>query len=184
VEEDNSFSLLKFVKKTKHFLKPFSIFWKNQSYYRNKQYLKKSSEPQLLGARKTWAWHYQEDNMPTHRKKHISFFCSNENGRCLVKRSPIVNSWMSSFVFSTFYIKNTKNWNNLSIGIRVIILVVFRTVSQQLNFRLDWWLSSARFKYKPGYRSCDLLKIWVLWLVDFFFFKKILYKICSPISML
>ena len=28
------------------------------------------------------------------------------------------------------------------------------------------WLSSVRFKYKPGYRSCDLLKIQVLSLVE------------------
>ena len=34
------------------------------------------------------------------------------------------------------------------------------------------WLSSVRFKYKLGYRPCDLLKIWVL-LVNFFLKKKI-----------
>ena len=28
------------------------------------------------------------------------------------------------------------------------------------------------FKYKPGYRSCDLLKIWVLLLVETLFFQK------------
>ena len=35
-----------------------------------------------------------------------------------------------------------------------------------------WWLSSVRFKYKPGYRSCDLLKIRVLSLVENLFFQK------------
>ena len=25
-----------------------------------------------------------------------------------------------------------------------------------------WWLSSVKFKYRPGYRSCDPLKIWFL----------------------
>ena len=34
------------------------------------------------------------------------------------------------------------------------------------------WLSSVRFKYKPGYRSCDLLKIRVLSLVENLFFQK------------
>ena len=34
------------------------------------------------------------------------------------------------------------------------------------------WLSSVRFKYKPGYRSCELLKIRVLSLVENLFFQK------------
>jgi hypothetical protein len=34
------------------------------------------------------------------------------------------------------------------------------------------WLSSVRFKYKPGYRSCDLLKNQVLSLVENLFFQK------------
>ena len=33
---------------------------------------------------------------------------------------------------------------------------------------LSGWLLSVRFKYKPSYRSCDLLQIRVLSLVDFF----------------
>ena len=33
------------------------------------------------------------------------------------------------------------------------------------------WLSSVRFNYKPGYRSCDLLKSRVLSLVENLFFK-------------
>ena len=34
------------------------------------------------------------------------------------------------------------------------------------------WLLSARFKYKPGYRPCDLLQIRVLSLGENLFFKK------------
>ena len=34
------------------------------------------------------------------------------------------------------------------------------------------WLSSVRFKYKPGHRSCDLLKIRVLSLVENLFVKE------------
>ena len=34
------------------------------------------------------------------------------------------------------------------------------------------WLSSARFKYKSGYRPCDLLQIWVLSLMENLFFQK------------
>ena len=48
---------------------------------------KESSKSQLLGAKKTKGWLYHRDAKPTCRKKHI---CSNENGRCSVKRSPIV----------------------------------------------------------------------------------------------
>ena len=34
------------------------------------------------------------------------------------------------------------------------------------------WLSSTRFNYKPGYKSCDLLKIQVLSLMENLFFTK------------
>ena len=44
------------------------------------------------------------------------------------------------------------------------------------------WLSFARFKYKPGYRSCDLLKIQVLSLVENLFKKNPLQDLLSSVN--
>ena len=68
VEDDNSFSLPK-----KQNI--FNIL-KELKLLQNKQYLKKSSEPQLLVARKT-------RHMALSWGKH-----ANENGKCSVKRYP------------------------------------------------------------------------------------------------
>ena len=46
----------------------------------------------------------------------------------------------------------------------------------------DWWLSSVRFKYKPGYRPCDLLKIQVLSLVENLFKKNPLQDLLSSVN--
>ena len=51
---------------------------------------KEGSDPQLLGAGKYRRGIIREAPHPLTVKKHILFFCSNENGRCSVKRSPIV----------------------------------------------------------------------------------------------
>ena len=42
--------------------------------------------------------------------------------------------------------------------------------------------SSVRFKYKPGYRSCDLLKIQVLSLVENLFKKNPLQDLLSSVN--
>ena len=55
------------------------------------------------------------------------------------------------------------------------------------NYALSWrWFSVGICKYKPGYKSYDLLYIRVLSLVENLSVnkKKILYKICSPVWML
>ena len=44
------------------------------------------------------------------------------------------------------------------------------------------WLSSVRFKYKPGYRSCDLLKMQVLSLVENLFKKSPLQDLLSSVN--
>ena len=48
--------------------------------------------------------------------------------------------------------------------------VLFTTKQSIHHLTYLWWLSSARFKYKPGYRPCDLLQIRVLSLVENLFF--------------
>ena len=58
----------------KYFLKPFQYSERTKATTKTNNTLKESSEPQLLGAGMTQAWHYQGGATPTCRKKHIWFF--------------------------------------------------------------------------------------------------------------
>ena len=74
-----------------------------------------------------------------------------------------------------------------SISCRSFVIIIlkenvpsFQSPSSVFFVSCHRWLSSTRFKYKPGYRSCDLLKKSSALIGGKLIFpKKILYKICS-----